>query len=198
MVAATARTRTQVQNITRVQLMQNTAQSFIDVASDNGADTEFVDERLEVMLKMELITAIEMVISDGDEPVAGARMEFDWNRHAAIIKAEGEFIDPDLINGYESTDTISETIEVLRTYITRICEGCDKASVDFWYTLNPVKFSEFGRERFGQILGLALPEEKLAADKSKWAKIKETKERNAKRINLADLQETTINVWGES
>ncbi|MEM6912806.1 MAG: hypothetical protein AAF511_02385 [Pseudomonadota bacterium] len=195
---AMTRTKTKVVNLTRNELMQGTARRFLDIASDTGANCEWYYERLEVMTRMQLVTQFELIVMDGETAVGGVALRFDWDKHTALVQASGEFIDPDVINRYGATDSITDTLEAVRTYVTGLVDHFPKAYPSVWYSYNEAKVRELGRDRFDQILGRKprCAEDEQETD-ARWAKISAAKAAKARRrvSTLGDLPETSIDTW---
>ena len=197
---AKTRTKTKVVNFTRSELLQDTTKRFLDIASDYGGNCSFYYERLQEIIRNELITDFELVVSDGVDPLGGVALVLDWEKHTVMVRADGEFMPADIINEYGSTDSIIDTLELVRNYVSGLAGIKPKyvISIRVWYTPNIQRMRELGEDRFAQLMNRlpSTPDEKQLAA-LRWAKVSATKaDKSKKRVSdLGDLPEASIKAW---
>lgn len=194
---AQTRTKTRVVNLTRNELIQGTAKRFLDIASDHGAGCDFYYDRLDVIIRMELITDLELIVSSQGEAVGGVTLSFDWDKHTAMVEANGEFIDPDIVNQFGTTDSITDTLELVRAYVAGLAKHYSSPNVNVWYTPNKKRRRELGSDRYDQIFGVSpKTDEDDRETQAEWAKIAATKAEKKRRVStIGDLPETSIKAW---
>lgn len=191
------KTKTQVRNLTRNQLMQGVARRLLAIAEDRGRGCDWHRERIDVMFRMELIDHYYLVVFKTEEPIAGVKLRFDWDRHTALVESMGEFVDPENINRFGTTDSIADTMEALRAYVDGLFEHCGATRVEVWYGIRPAQIKSLGSERVDQMLDARASVEGKKASSERWAKIMKAKaNKGAKRVStLGDLPETSFEAW---
>lgn len=195
---AMAKTRTQVHNLTRNDLMQGVAKRFLGIASDHGYNCGWYLDRLEVMFSMRLISKYELYVFKNDEPIAGVTLRFDWDRHIALVESQGELFDPDQINQYGTTDSITDTIEAIRKYVSGLFQSCGATRLEVWYSVSRDRAAELGDSRIAQLIDTQpRGKEQQDAIQKELAKINAAKSAKGKnRVSmLGDLPETSFEAW---
>lgn len=189
--------RATTSNLTRNDLLQGTAQQFIDIASENGGYGAFYDGRLEVMITMKLITQLEIVILSQEEPIAGVALKFDWDRHTAEIESNGEFVDSDMINAYGSTDEIIDKLGAVRIYVSEVCAQEKNNQVRIYWTYNPEREKELGLDRIDQMIDHPDGPKTRDQIKQEFAKVSEARSSKGTQrgTTFGDLSEASINAW---
>ncbi|WP_299810416.1 hypothetical protein [uncultured Roseibium sp.] len=190
-------TKARVWNLTRNQLLQGVARRFFEIAADHGKDCDWYLERIDVMLRMELIEFYYLVVFKADEPIAGAKLCFDWGRHTALVESMGEFFDPEKINQFGTTDSIADTMEAVRAYVDGLFEHCGATRVEVWYSVRDEQIKTLGSERVDQLLDVSRSDEAKKKSSERWAKIMKAKaDKGAKRVStLGDLPEASFDIW---
>ncbi|MGX1498586.1 hypothetical protein ACSSV1_003637 [Labrenzia sp. MBR-25] len=194
---AMVQTKTQVRNLTRNQLMQGVARRLLAIAEDHGRDCDWYLERIDVMFRMELIAHLYLIIFKGDEPIAGVKLHFDWDRHATLVESVGEFFDPEKINQFGTTDAIADTMQAVRAYVDGLFERCGATRVEAWYGIRHEQVKMLGSERVDQLLNIRTSPEGKKRSSEDWAKIMKAKaDKGAKRVStLGDLPEASFDIW---
>lgn len=197
MTAVKSRTKTTVRNLTRNDLVRGTAERFLEMAEDKGGNCSFYRDRLEVMISMKLVEKFHLVVYQDEHPISGMALRFDWERHEALIEAEGEFFDPDKIDQYGTVGSVTETIEALRTYIDGLFHDGGATRIDIWYTVSRARKAELGEARVNELLGVKPTPDGEKANQAEWSKICKARfERPARRsTTLGELPETSFDIW---
>lgn len=194
---AMVKTKTQVLNLTRNQVMQGVATRFLGIAEDHGKSCEWYSDRRDVMFRMELIEYYSLIVFKDDAPIAGVKLRFDWDRHTALVESEGEFIDPEKINQFGTTDSITDTIDAVRAYVSGLFTACGATRVEVWYGVRQDRIKELGGDRIDQLLDAGISPENKEKSSERWAKIMKAKvNKQTRRIStLGDLPETSFEAW---
>ena len=194
---ALTKNRAKVENLTRNDVIRGIASRFLDIAMDQGYDTDFYEERLEVLCRMMLIESLHIVVHDAEKAIAGVTMHFDWDRHVVNIENKGEFIDADRINQFGTLDSATDTLDAIRTYISGLFERCGAQMVSVWYTLRRSRIAELGEERVDQMIGVTRTDDDKAGVSRIWSGIMAAKsaKRRKRRTVLGGFDEASFEAW---
>lgn len=186
-------------NVTRTQLMRDTAERFLDIGVENGANAAFYYERLEVMTSMQLVDSFELVVYDrAKEPIGGVTLIFDWDTHTAMVESNGEFVASDILNVYGTTDSISDTLAAVQRYVSGLRASEAGSCVSIWYTFNDARVRELGEERYNQLLDRQTPTASEDSDRiARWNKVTRARSTHSgqRQSTFGDLPEASIKAW---
>jgi hypothetical protein len=205
MTMTKTKTQAQVKTMTRVELMQDAAERFLQLADRNPFGMRYQLEKMEVLFGMKLIREISLSIFADDERISGLRMKFDWDTNRAMMERQGEDFPEDKIDQYGTTAPITDTMVILRDYIDELFEKGGATYIACNAFVRPERVRELGQDRYYEIMGYKKPgepvrkptkEEIEAARKDRAAEDAARKAKGTKRvIVLPDLPEVSIEAW---
>lgn len=205
MAMTKTKTKAQVKTMTRVELMQDAAVRFLELADRNPDGMSYQLEKIEVLFGMKLIREIWLTIFAGRERVSGLRMKFDWDTNRALMEQHGEDFPEDKIDQYGTAASITDTMEILRKYIDELFEKCGATYIHCSCMVRHDRVRELGEDRYYEIMGYKKPGK--PAPKPTAAEVeahrKDVREDEAARrekgtrrtIVLPDLPEVSIEAW---
>ncbi|WP_420412411.1 hypothetical protein [Roseibium sp.] len=206
---ATAKTKLKtsvgVGAMTRVELMQDSAERFIQLADRNPFGMRYQLEKLDVLFGMKLIREVWLSVYADDERIAGLRMKFDWNTNRAMLEKHGEDVSEDKIDQYGTLESTTDTMVVLRKYIDELFDRCGASHISCNCFVRPERVKELGEDRYYEIMGYKKPGEPARKPtqaeiekhrKDRAAEEAARKAKGTKRVMiLPELPEVSIEAW---
>jgi hypothetical protein len=157
MAMTKTKTSAQVRTMTRVEVMQDTAERFIQLADRNPNGVTYELNKIEVLFGMKLIDTIRIAIYAEGECISRMIMSFDWDTNRAIMEKDGEDVDPEKIDQYGTLSSITDTMEILRDYLDKLFNSCGATSLIVRSTVRQSRVNELGIDRYYEIMGYKKP-----------------------------------------
>ena len=189
-------TFTEVRTKTRVEMRLSTAQAFLDLATDQGYDAGFYVNRLDLLIRMELVCNLKMFIFSGRKAVSGIAMRIDHAKGDSEMERHGEDFAPELIDQYGLSGSITDMLSALRTYVSGLFAQGGATHIEVWYTFSNEALAQYGHDRLCEMIGVEDSPAIREATRERYAEIVGSiGSTESRATHSPDLSEYTFETW---